>query len=173
MKLELLPDFAKPFKTKGFDVRLVKNSYQLFRVTSKRVEGKKHPVLSQEYIGTIDPVKGLLPKKVLVKAGANDALVEYGLSYFMYKRFNRELNRSLFNAGGNVTPLIKLAIIKFIYGHCEERFLKLSYLGRDFDFLPSYSQPSYLKRIDRLVAKIQQLFTLLVPNHADRDSRYA
>ena len=76
MKLELLPDFAKPFKTKGFDVRLVKNSYQLFRVTSKRVEGKKHPVLSQEYIGTIDPGKGLLPKKVLVKAGANDAFVE-------------------------------------------------------------------------------------------------
>ena len=50
MKLELLPDFAKPFKTKGYDVRLVKNSYQLFRVTSKRVEGKKYPVLSQEYI---------------------------------------------------------------------------------------------------------------------------
>ena len=80
----------------------------------KRVEGKKYPVLSQEYIGTIDPVKGLLPKKVVVKTGVNDALVEYGLSYFMYKRFNRELKRSLFNVGGNATPLIKLAIIKFI-----------------------------------------------------------
>ena len=78
---------------------------------------------------------------------ANDALEVYGLSYFMYKRFNRELNRSLFNASGNVTPLIKLAIIKFIYGHCEERFVRLSYLGRNFDFLPSYSQPPYLKRI--------------------------
>ena len=169
MKLELLPDFAKPFKTKGYDVRLVKNSYQLFRVTSKRVEGKKYPVLSQEYIGTIDPVKGLLPKKVVVKTGVNDALVEYGLSYFMYKRFNRELKRSLFNAGGNATPLTKLAIIKFIYGHCEERFVRLTYLGRDFEFLPLYTQPSYLKRIDKLLAKIQQLFTLLVPDHADRD----
>ena len=29
MKLDLLPDFAKPFKTKGFDVRLVRGSYQL------------------------------------------------------------------------------------------------------------------------------------------------
>ena len=126
-------------------------------------------MLSQEYIGTIDPVKGLLPKKVVVKTGVNDALVEYGLSYFMYKRFNRELKRSLFNAGGNATPLIKLAIIKFIYGHCEERFVRLTYLGRDFEFLPLYTQPSYLKRIDKLLAKIQQLFTLLVPDHADRD----
>ena len=56
-------------------------------------------MLSQEYIGTIDPVKGLLPKKVVVKTGVNDALVEYGLSYFMYKRFNRELKRSL---GGTI-----------------------------------------------------------------------
>ena len=57
MKIDLLPDFAKPYKTKGFDVRLVRGSYQLFKVTSKRVEGKKYPVLEQSYIGTIDPDK--------------------------------------------------------------------------------------------------------------------
>ena len=38
MKLELLPDFAKPFKTKGYDVRLVKNSYQLFRLVSSKLQ---------------------------------------------------------------------------------------------------------------------------------------
>ena len=31
MKIDLLPDFAKPYKTKGFDVRLVRGSYQLFK----------------------------------------------------------------------------------------------------------------------------------------------
>ena len=63
MKLDLLPDFAKPFKTKGFDVRLVRGSYQLFKVSSKRVEGKKYPVLEQSYIGTIDLVRGYYLKK--------------------------------------------------------------------------------------------------------------
>ena len=57
MKKELLPDFAKPYKTKGFDVRLVRGCYQLFKISSKRVEGKSYPVLTQIYIGTIDPVK--------------------------------------------------------------------------------------------------------------------
>jgi len=60
MKKELLPDFAKPYKTKGFDVRLVRGCYQLFKISSKRVEGKSYPVLTQIYIGTIDPVKGLV-----------------------------------------------------------------------------------------------------------------
>ena len=121
-------------KLKAMMSDLLKIVINSFRVTSKRVEGKKYPVLSQEYIGTIDPVKGLLPKKVVVKTGVNDALVEYGLSYFMYKRFNRELKRSLFNVGGNATPLIKLAIIKFIYGHCDERFVrcKFRYNGVSF-----------------------------------------
>ena len=45
IKIDLLPDFAKPYKTKSYDVRLVRGSYQLFKVTSKRVEGKKYPVL--------------------------------------------------------------------------------------------------------------------------------
>ena len=35
MKKELLPDFAKPYKTKGFDVRLVRGCYQLFKISSK------------------------------------------------------------------------------------------------------------------------------------------
>jgi len=64
MKKELLPDFAKPYKTKGFDVRLVRGCYQLFKISSKRVEGKSYPVLTQIYIGTIDPVKGLVEKKL-------------------------------------------------------------------------------------------------------------
>ena len=50
MKKELLPDFAKPYKTKGYDVRLVRGCYQLFKISSKRVEGKSYPVLTQTLI---------------------------------------------------------------------------------------------------------------------------
>lgn len=150
-------------------MRLVKNSYQLFRVTSKRVEGKPNPVLSQKYIGTIDPVKGLLPKKVLVKASSDIALVEYGLSLFIYKHFKRKLMRSVFNAGNSLLPSIKLAIIKFMYGHCEERFVRLSHIGKDLVFIPAYVNDSGMARIDKLVGKINELFVELVPNDADRD----
>ena len=94
MKKELLPDFAKPYKTKGFDVRLVRGCYQLFKISSKRVEGKSYPVLTQIYIGTIDPVKGLVEKKL--SSDELPALVEYGLSNFILKHFKRDLIRSMF-----------------------------------------------------------------------------
>ena len=37
MKLEQLPDFAKPYKKRGYDVRLIYGRYQLFRHTSRKV----------------------------------------------------------------------------------------------------------------------------------------
>ena len=40
MRIDLLPDFAKPFKTKGYDVRKKDNQYYLYKITSKNVEGK-------------------------------------------------------------------------------------------------------------------------------------
>ena len=80
MKLEKLPDFAKPFKKKGFDISKSGNRYQLFQVSSKRVEGKQYPVATRTYIGTIDPVKGLIPKKVDPQKQSSEEFVEYGLS---------------------------------------------------------------------------------------------
>ena len=122
MKKELLPDFAKPYKTKGFDVRLVRGCYQLFKISSKRVEGKSYPVLTQIYIGTIDPVKGLVEKKL--SSDELPALVEYGLSNFILKHFKRDLLRSMYNI--NSEYLLILAVTYFMYGHFEERFVKLS-----------------------------------------------
>ena len=37
MKINDLPDFAKKYKTKGYDVRCVNGTYVLFKVSSKRV----------------------------------------------------------------------------------------------------------------------------------------
>ena len=49
MTINDLPDFAKKYKTKGYDVRYVNGTYVLFKVSSKRVPDKKYPVLVQEY----------------------------------------------------------------------------------------------------------------------------
>lgn len=164
MKLDLLPDFVKPFKRKSYDVRLVRGSYQLFKISSKRVEGRKYPILVQEYIGTIDPVHGLIPKKI----AQNLNLVEFGLSNFILKHFRRILSRSLFNNEKN-NDLIYLAIIKFIYKHVDERFIKLSYVSK---FIKAYDiviNSNYEPKVERLANKIEDLMLQLIPNHTDCD----
>lgn len=48
MKPEDLPEFVKPYKVKGYDVRKRGNRYVLFKISSQRVKDKKYPVLKQE-----------------------------------------------------------------------------------------------------------------------------
>lgn len=165
MKLDLLPDFAKPFKTKGFDVRLVRGSYQLFKVSSKRVEGKKYPVLEQSYIGTIDPDKGLLPKKV---SSLTPTLVEYGLSHFILCNFKRKIQRSMFNHSCPEQSFI-LGVILFMYGHIQDRFIRLSYLSKDFTKTPDVTGLAALKRIKKIALLIKSCFEEAIPDNADRD----
>lgn len=170
MKLIDLPDFAIPYKTKGYDIRLTKNSYQLFKISSKRVEGKSYPVIQQEYIGTIDPVKGLIPKKKRIsKSQKDNSMLEYGLSNFIFKRYKRILLRSLFNCNSDSIYLIKMAIIKFMYGHTEERFIKLSFIGQDIEFPHNFDAKRVAIRIDKLVTKITSIFNNLIYDQTDRD----
>ncbi len=165
MKIEKLPDFAKPFKTKGYDVRLVKNKYQLFKVSSSRVEGKSYPVLKQEYVGTIDPVKGLIPKKLPVDK--TDAMVEYGLSHFILKHFKRRLVRSTYTGCTNV--VIILGIIHFMYGHTEERFIRLSYLFNTYRKEPEPTNIKVSKRVLTISEKIDSFLKEMFTDDADRD----
>lgn len=165
MKLDLLPDFAKPYKTKGFDVRLVRGSYQLFKVSSKRVEGKKYPVLEQTYIGTIDPDKGLLPKKV---SSLTPTLVEYGLSHFIRCNFKRKIQRSMFNHSCPEQSFI-LGVILFMYGHIQDRFIRLSYLSKDFTKTPDVTGPAAINRIKKIAVLIKSCLEDAIPNEADRD----
>lgn len=169
MKYELLPDFAKPYKTKGFDVRLVKNSYQLFKVSSKRVEGKAYPVLIQEYIGTIDPEKGLLPKKVdVMVASSSLSLLEFGLSDFVLKNFRERLASTIFNIDDK-SVYIYMAVVLFMYGHANERFLNLSFLSTYITLTDSIQSKSSQKMIVKLADKIKEYFVELIPDEGDRD----
>ena len=127
MKIQDLPDFAKPYKTKGYDVKLSKNSYQLFRITSVRIEGKKFPQPQATYIGTIDPIKGLIPKKIETKQQYPIDTVEFGLSDFVIRHFKHQVSRSIYNCS---RKLFYMGVIYFLYGHIEERFVRLSYVQR-------------------------------------------
>lgn len=153
MKLENLPDFAKPYKTKGHDVRLVGKSYQLFKITSVRVPNKPHPVLKQEYLGVIDPDKGLLPKRHLSEE--KEELLEYGLSSFILKRYKRTLKRAVFT--GCTDDVIYLSIIYFMYGHVEDRFIKLSYLSTRLEPLSDlFRQVPFMKKVVSMAKRIEQ-----------------
>ena len=165
MKLEDLPDFAKPFKVKGYDVRCVHRKYQLFKIRSERVEGKKYPVLRQEYIGTIDPVKGLIEKRTA--DGSPPTMVEFGLSFFILKHFRRRLVKSMFNGGPE--RLLLMGVTHFMYGHAEERFIRLSYIFRDYQRAPQINLAKAGDRIERLSLRISQYLEELLPDKSDRD----
>lgn len=164
MKKELLPAFARQYKTKGYDVRLVGKSYQLFRITSKRVPGKSYPVLQQTYIGTIDPVKGLIPKKVVPESSRQQE-VEFGLSNFIIKHFKRSLMRSVFNS---TCTQVYMGIVYYLYGSAEERFVNLTYVRRYLADVPKISGANALKRLQNMAGLIDEHLCSLIPNRDDR-----
>jgi len=67
------PDWVEKYKEKSTSVKKIGDSYYLYRVTSERVAGKKHPVSRQTYIGKITE-KGveragirIVPEKTIAK----------------------------------------------------------------------------------------------------------
>lgn len=168
MKLEDLPDFAKPFKKKGYDVRKQGETYFLYKITSHRVPGKKYPVLQQEYIGLIDQSGTLIKKKEYPKAEEEEKkthiFLEYGLSSFIMKKYKRTLIRSLFNGSTEKNkPLVVLAVIKYIFGSTSDTAVDCCYLSVKMreDILKTRDMCSS-KRLERLVEKIgeQEKLTL-------------
>ncbi len=77
------PDFTKSFRTKDYNIRLVKNKYQFFKISSSQVDGNAYHVLKQEYVGTINSVKGLMRKKLATDR--SETPVEYVPGHFILK----------------------------------------------------------------------------------------
>lgn len=160
MKLADLPEYAKPFKKKGYDVRKQGETYFLYRITSHRVQGKKYPVLEQKYIGAIDKSGTLIKKKEYPKEdNKTHVWLEYGLSSFIMKKYSRILVRSLFNGSLDKNkPLIILAIVKYVFGSTSDIAIEscnLSHKMRE-DILKIRDICS-LDRLERLVNKIGEL----------------
>lgn len=150
MKLEDLPDFAKPYKKRGYDVRLSRGAYQLLRISSKRVEGKSYPVLVQEYIGIIKE-DGTLKRKAAASSGTV-SFQEFGLSDFLVKRYGRMLQRSIFNGTADFKrPMVCLAILSYVLGSLSDIAIRRCRLtvGLDLGKL-AYIRQKDKKRIERL-----------------------
>ena len=160
MKLEDLPEFAKPYKTKGYDVRARNGSYILLKISSHREEGKKYPVLSQEYIGVILP-DGSLKRKAEEKPRSG-IYQEYGLSHFLYFQYGRLLKRSLFNSSGEYGECtVKLAILHYIFGSVSELARKCSREASQLDAsLVAAIRERQMDKILRLSNRIEKEQTL-------------
>lgn len=170
MKIEDLPDYAKKYKIKGYDVKKVGNEFYQYKVEHFRVENKKYPVTRFIYIGKIDKDKGLIKSNQ-----ENDnviAYLEYGLSNYIFKNYKRALQRSLFNiSGDNATSLIKLGIIKFIYNDVNLNSLSYSYLTyfEASELWNTYNLNEHNKvRVNKISNKTKDLLSTVFYNDEDK-----
>lgn len=175
MKIDDLPDYAKKYKIKGYDVKKVGNEYYQYKVEHFRVESKKYPVTKFVYIGKIDKEKGLI--KSNQEKDNIIAYLEYGLSNYIFKNYKRALQRSLFNISGDIaTSLIKLGIIKFIYNDINLSGLYYSYLTY-FEALELWniytSNERNKVRVNKISTKIKDLLSVVFYNDEDRQTLIA
>ena len=165
MRLENIPEFAKPYKKKGYDVRLVGGTYQLFRVSSKNVEGKNYPVLVQEMIGVIKEDGTLVPKKRRQEAGFR---LEYGLSRFLFLTFRSDMKRSMFNGRSDADRMIALAVIRFIYGNIRPETLKLTYLTHMVGGTEELASRIGESKIIKYSERLSRLFASAIRDEGER-----
>ncbi len=153
MKIDDLPEFAKPYKKRGYDVRFQSGSYYLYRISSKRVEGKSYPVLVQEYIGIIKE-DGTLKRKAEAHSG-EVAYQEFGLSDFLMKRHGRLLQRSLFNNPEFKQPIVAMAILSYVMGSVSDIAIRRCRLTAGLDAKTlAYVRQRDEKRLGRLRLKL-------------------
>ena len=170
MKLIDLPDYAKKYKTKGYDVKKINNEFYLYKVSHKRVAGKPYPVTSLSYIGKIDRNLGLV-KAFAQRHDVNDYL-EYGLSSYIFRNYKRAIQRTLFNMAGDfATNIIRLGIVLFVFDDVSLEPLSSSYLTyKDASVLLDFyhSNGRYNGRVSRVRAKIGELLKTVFYDDDDR-----
>ncbi len=166
MKLEDLPEFARKYKRRGYDVRLRNGSYSLVKIWSRRESGRKYPMLHQEYVGIIDPAKGLLPK--MEKPDPKRRRLECGLSRFLLANFRRDLQAASPDGDPKLIRA-RLAIVFFIYGQASARMLALTAMeGHDDPELIEAAGRIPQGRISELSKKLWALIVAAVPDESDR-----
>lgn len=170
MKLIDLPDYAKKYKTKGYDVKKINNEFYLYKVSHKRVADKPYPVTSLSYIGKIDRNLGLV-KAFTQRHDVNDYL-EYGLSSYIFRNYKRAIQRTLFNMAGDfATNIIRLGIVLFVFDDVSLESLSSSYLTyKDASVLLDFyhSNGRYNGRVSRVRAKIGELLKTVFYDDDDR-----
>lgn len=128
-----MPDWALKYKGKNKSLKYLGNDrYGLYEVTSKYDPSLGYSKSIQSFIGVITKDKGLVLKKKRINVNAK--YLEYGLSHFLYVNFKRNIQRSI-KAGTNdslyVDYMIKLIIVKYIFGSTFDEYIDMTYLCKD------------------------------------------
>lgn len=157
MKKSELPEWARKYDRPGLAFRKVGDSFQVLEVSSKRVEGKDYPVLSQNYIGTITEKDGLVPARK--KKPCIPEMIECCLSHFVIENHARDIKRSFFNSAGPIAEsMMRAAVLGWVFGCVpQERMIGLSALSIGFEegMKKTLSLPS--DRLEKAVASVQRI----------------
>lgn len=130
MKISKMPDWALKYKGKNKSLKYLGNDkYGLYDVTSKYDKELGYSKSIQTFIGVISKDEGLVLKKRRVNNNA--AYLEYGLSHFLYVNFKRSIQRSVKYYSNDKDYLVKLVIVKFIFGDISDEYIDMTYLCAD------------------------------------------
>lgn len=130
MKISEMPDWALKYKGKNKSLKYLGNDkYGLYDVTSKYDKELGYSKSIQTFIGVISKDEGLALKKRRVNNNA--AYLEYGLSHFLYVNFKRSIQRSVKYYSNDKDYLVKLVIVKFIFGDISNEYIDMTYLCAD------------------------------------------
>ena len=168
MKKNDLPLWAQKYDGRGITFRKRGDSFILIKVSSHRDKGKKYPVISQTYLGTVSEKDGFSPSNE--KAKTNDVLLECGLSHFIMANFHRDLLRSTFNSAKKLADnKIAAAIVLFLYGSITPRTIKLTSISIGLEGTILKLGASSKSSLDNLVKRIENLFKETFEDETDRN----
>lgn len=156
-KTIIYPPWVEKYRESGKTIRRTSDGYALYHCTTKREEGKP-PRYYQEYLGKITE-EGFIPKRGTL---SEPRPLEYGLSHLIWKNFSSTLIHRLYGGSG---ALVKLGIIKFIFGSVDGELLRSSYLtfgdAKELEDLANKVNP---RRIDTAAKHVEQALQSKFPD---------
>lgn len=158
------PEWVEKYRTKGRTIRKVRNGYALYHCTSERVEGKKYPKMTQEYLGMVTEKDGFIPKREL---STTPRYLEYGLSHMLWENFGGQLRHLTYNSG---PELAQLVIVRFIFGSCDDICIRSCWLtAPNADrFIEVRNRQAKLDRIERISEKLKLMLEEKIPDQQER-----
>ena len=169
MRICDMPSWALKYKGKNKSLKyLGSDRYGLYEVTSKYDSSLGYSKSIQSFIGVITEENGLIPKKRRINDKAD--YLEYGLSHFLYVNFKRSIQRSLGRTTDAiyVTYLIKLIIVKYVFGSWDDEYIDMTYLCVDNrQEIKEYRKKISDIRINNGAKRLKEYFRKKVNNEKD------
>ena len=168
MKISDMPSWATKYKGRNKSLKHLGNDrYGLYEVISKYDSIKGYSKSIQTFIGVISKDEGLVLKKKRVNDKAD--YLEYGLSHFLYLNFKRNIQRSIGKGDSKyIDYLIKLIIVKYVFGQVYDEFIDMTYLCLDrADEIKEYKNKISDKRINNGANRINTYLSRCINDDKD------